>query len=109
MLAHLVAMGRATRVKLLSFAYVAPPAAVATALQLQGSERTQHSLRVRYMDDAPFSLLSTYVPERIGVTYSKSDLVATPLLYVVWAGSRYSLRPVLDPSPRQPALGGRVV
>jgi uncharacterized membrane protein YesL len=36
-------------------------------------------------------------------------LVATPLLYLVWAGSRYSLRPALDPSPRQPALGGRVV
>jgi uncharacterized membrane protein YesL len=36
-------------------------------------------------------------------------LVATPLLYVVWAGSRYSLRPALDPSPNQPALGGRVV
>jgi uncharacterized membrane protein YesL len=36
-------------------------------------------------------------------------LVATPLLYVVWAGSRYSLRPALDPSPREPALGGRVV
>jgi GntR family transcriptional regulator len=80
MLAHLVAMGRATRVRLLSFAYVAPPAAVATALYLEGSERTQHSLRVRYMDDAPFSFLSTYVPERIGVTYSESDLVATPLL-----------------------------
>jgi GntR family transcriptional regulator len=80
MLAHLVAMGRATRVKLLSFAYVAPPAAVATALQLGDGERVQHSLRVRYMDEAPFSLLSTYVPERIGVTYSESDLVATPLL-----------------------------
>src|SRR5450631_1422222 len=50
MLAQLVAMGRATRVKLLSFAYVTPPAAVATALQLEGNERTQHSLRVRYMD-----------------------------------------------------------
>lgn len=36
-------------------------------------------------------------------------LVATPLLYLVWAGSRYSLRPALDPSPSQPALGGRVV
>jgi uncharacterized membrane protein YesL len=36
-------------------------------------------------------------------------LVATPLLYVVWAGSRYSLRPALDPSPREPAPGGRVV
>jgi GntR family transcriptional regulator len=80
MLAQLVAMGRATRVKLLSFAYVTPPAAVATALRLQGGERTQHSLRVRYMDEAPFSFLSTYVPERIGVTYSESDLVATPLL-----------------------------
>ena len=80
LLAHLVAMGRATRVKLLSFAYVAPPTAVAAALHLENNEKTQHSLRVRYMDEAPFSLLSTYVPERIGVTYSKSDLVATPLL-----------------------------
>ena len=80
MLAQLVAMGRATRVKLLSFAYVTPPAAVATALQLGGSERTQHSLRVRYMDEAPFSFLSTYVPERIGVSYSETDLVVTPLL-----------------------------
>jgi uncharacterized membrane protein YesL len=35
-------------------------------------------------------------------------LVATPLLYLVWAGSRYSLRPALDPSPRRPALGGPV-
>ena len=30
-------------------------------------------------------------------------LVATPLLYMVWAGSRYSLRPALD--PRRPARG----
>jgi uncharacterized membrane protein YesL len=36
-------------------------------------------------------------------------LVASPLLYVVWAGSRYSLRPALDPSHREPALGGAVV
>jgi GntR family transcriptional regulator len=80
MLAHLVAMGRATRVKLLSFAYVAPPAAVMTALKLAAGERAQHSLRVRYMDGAPFSFLSTHVPERIGVTYSESDLATTPLL-----------------------------
>jgi uncharacterized membrane protein YesL len=26
-------------------------------------------------------------------------LLAFPLLYIVWAGSRYSLRPVLDPTP----------
>ena len=36
MLAQLVAMGRATRVRLLSFAYVAPPAPIAGALKLAG-------------------------------------------------------------------------
>lgn len=80
MLAHLVAMGRATRAKLLAFSYGAPPAAVAEALRLAPGERAQHSVRVRYIDDTPFSHLTTYVPERIGVTYSEADLASTPLL-----------------------------
>lgn len=80
MLSHLVAMGRATRVKLLSFAYVAPPAAIAQALHLGAEERTQASIRVRYIDDKPLSYLVTHVPERIGVTYSEGDLASRPLL-----------------------------
>ena len=80
MLAHLAVMGRSTRVKLLSFAYVSPPAAIATALKLRANERTQHSLRVRYLDGTPFSYLSTHVPECIGTTYSEADLATTPLL-----------------------------
>ncbi len=80
MLAHLVAMGRATRVKLLSFGYVTPSAAIADALKLAQGERTQSSVRVRYLDDVPFSYLSTHVPERIGITYSESDLASRPLL-----------------------------
>ncbi|CAN1525798.1 PhnF Transcriptional regulators [Rhabdaerophilaceae bacterium] len=80
MLAHLVAMGRATRAKLLSFSYGMPPQPVAEALRLGPGERTQHSVRVRYIDDTPFSHLTTYVPERIGVTYSEADLASTPLL-----------------------------
>jgi GntR family transcriptional regulator len=80
MLQSLIAMGRATRVKLLAFNYVVPPAAVAEGLGLVPDERAQHSLRVRYLDDQPFSYLSTYVPERIGVSYSEADLAATPLL-----------------------------
>jgi GntR family transcriptional regulator len=80
MLQHLVAMGRDTRVKLLAFGYGAPPAAVATALRLTDGERTQHSLRVRFLDETPFSYLSTHVPERIGVTYTEADLAGTPLL-----------------------------
>jgi len=80
MLAHLVAMGRATRAKLLSFGYDVPPPAVSAALKLGDGERVQHSVRVRLIDDTPFSHLTTYVPERIGVTYSEADLASTPLL-----------------------------
>lgn len=80
MLAHLVAMGRATRVKLLSFAYVVPSAAIADALKLTSGERAQASVRVRYLDDKPLSYLVTHVPETIGVTYSEDDLASRPLL-----------------------------
>jgi GntR family transcriptional regulator len=80
MFAHLVAMGHATKVRLLSFAYVVPPSAVAEALRLAPGERTQASLRVRSLDDVPFSYLSTHVPERIGVSYSEADLANRPLL-----------------------------
>lgn len=80
MLQSLVAMGKATRVRLLAFDYVTPPQAVAEALGLVPGERTQHSIRVRYMDDEPFSYLSTHVPERIGISYSEADLASMPLL-----------------------------
>ena len=80
MLAHLALMGRETRVRLLSFAYVAPPLVIATALKLGRAERAQHALRVRLLDGKPFSYLSTHVPERIGVKYIEADLRTTPLL-----------------------------
>lgn len=80
MLSHLVAMGRATRAKLLSFHYIDPPDAVAAALKLVPGERVQRSLRIRFIDDQPFSHLTTYVPERIGVSYSEGDLARRPLL-----------------------------
>lgn len=80
MFAHLVAIGRATKVRLLSFGYAVPPPAIAAALKLEPGERTQASLRVRYLDDEPFSYLTTHVPERIGTTYSEGDLANAPLL-----------------------------
>jgi len=80
LLAHLVEMGRRTRARLLAFAYETPPPAVAEALRLGAHERAQRSVRVRYIDDAALSHLVTWVPERIGVTYSEAELAATPLL-----------------------------
>jgi GntR family transcriptional regulator len=80
MLRSLVAMGKATQVRLLSFSYGRPPRSVAEALGLGPEEETQHSIRVRSMDGAPFSYLSTHVPARIGVRFTEQDLASTPLL-----------------------------
>jgi GntR family transcriptional regulator len=80
MLQGLVAMGRSTRVRLLAFDYRVPPASVASALGLVPGVRAQHAVRVRYMDNEPFSYLTTFVPEPIGARYSEQDLAVTPLL-----------------------------
>ncbi|CAH2598715.1 GntR family transcriptional regulator [Rhodovastum atsumiense] len=77
---HLKEMGRRTTVRLLQFGYVAPTEAVARALGLATAERAQRSVRIRLLEGAPFSWLTTHVPERIGQTYTEADLAATPLL-----------------------------
>jgi GntR family transcriptional regulator len=80
MLASLMEMGRRTGVKLLSFEYAPAPAPIAEALGLGPEARTQQSVRVRLVDGEPFSYLTTHVPERVGVTYSKAELATRPLL-----------------------------
>jgi GntR family transcriptional regulator len=79
-LSNLIEMGRATDVRLLSFGYQEPSAAVAEALRLAKGERVQRSVRVRIIDGEPFSYLTTHVPQRIGVTYSEPELASQPLL-----------------------------
>lgn len=83
MLAQLVTMGRATRVKLLSFEYGEPPPAVAQDLRLEHGEQTQRAERVRTLDGVPFSYLLTYVPASIGRTYTRKELGAVPLLELI--------------------------
>ena len=79
-LARLKEMGRRTGVRLCSFGYGPAPEPVARALKLADGERAQCSVRVRTIDGAPFSYLTTHVPERIGATYTEVDLACTPLL-----------------------------
>jgi GntR family transcriptional regulator len=77
---HLKEMGRRTEVRLLAFGYVVPPASIAAALGLAAGERAQRAVRVRQMGGAPFSHLTTHVPERIGLTYSEAEMASQPLL-----------------------------
>lgn len=79
-LAHLTAMGRATSVQLLAFGYEEAPATVVDALGLSPGALVQRSVRVRAIEGAPFSYLTTYVPEAVGRTYAEADLASKPLL-----------------------------
>ncbi len=79
-LASLADMGRRTTVKLISFDYVAAEGAAAQALGLGSDQLLQRSVRVRSVDGAPFSYLTTHVPESVSVTFSKQELGARPLL-----------------------------
>lgn len=79
-LANLNEMGRATSVKLLSFAYVRPPLHVATSLKISRDMQTQRSVRVRLSNKEPFSYLLTHVPERISSTYSEQELATQSFL-----------------------------
>lgn len=79
-LANLAEMGRSTKVRLLSFAYVQATGTVAEALGAGESELLQRSVRVRSIEGLPFSYLLAHVPERIGITFSAKDLAERPML-----------------------------
>lgn len=80
MLASIAEMGRGTAVALLSFEYVPAEGPVAEALGSKSPELLQRAIRVRSVDGEPFSYLTTHVPERIGVTFSRRELAGRPLL-----------------------------
>ncbi len=77
---HLLAMGRTTQARLLAFEYRPASEDVARALKLSRGARVQWSLRKRLIDGAPFSHLTTCVPEAIGRLFGKRDLAKRPLM-----------------------------
>jgi len=79
-LANLADMGRRTKVRLLSLAYVQANGPAAEALGASDHELLQRSVRVRSVDGSPFSYLIAHVPECIGVTFSGKELADRPLL-----------------------------
>jgi GntR family transcriptional regulator len=106
---QIVQMGRQTEARLLSFSYGTPPTPVAEALAQDGP--VQIATRVRLMEGAPFSHLTTYVPEAIARGYSEADLATTPLFEllersgVVVASARQSVSAALAAPDVAEALG----
>ncbi len=80
---NLVQMGLKTQVRVLSFDYAVPSDEVRRELKLAEGVRAQRVVRVRSQAGAPFSYLTTWVPESIGRTFGPDDLGATPMLTLI--------------------------
>jgi GntR family transcriptional regulator len=76
---HIEALGTGTSIRLIAFDYTVPPQAIAAAMSAPPNQRMQRSIRVRSNDGGPFSYLVSYVPERVGLTYTEAELATTPL------------------------------
>lgn len=76
---NIVKLGKNSCVRLLEFSYVNPTEEVRKSLHLNPNERVQKSIRVRLIEDKPFSYLTTYVPERISLSYNENELTKMPL------------------------------
>ena len=76
---QVVQMGHATTARLISFSYGMAPAAVASAMRIAPQANVQTAVRLRLMEDQPFSHLTTYVPETIARNYTEAELATTPL------------------------------
>jgi GntR family transcriptional regulator len=83
MLASLSDMGRRTNAKLLSFEYVPAEGPIADALGVSRPSLVQRAVRVRSVDGAPFSFLTTHVPEWLGATFTRQDMAQRPLLELI--------------------------
>ncbi|WP_282604396.1 GntR family transcriptional regulator [Pelagibius sp. Alg239-R121] len=80
LLENLIAMGLETKAQLLTFEYLQASEAIAQALEIELGDEIQRAVRVRYIDDAPFSHLTTYVPGKIGRQFDADELSSTSLL-----------------------------
>lgn len=80
LLENLLAMGLETQVRLLSFDYTDADSEVTRALQLEEDSQVQRAVRIRSLEEEPFSHLTTFVPEDIGRSFSRDDLASRPLL-----------------------------
>lgn len=80
LLENIVAMGLHTEVEVLEFEYTVPPERVRRALDVALGAEVQRSVRLRRLEGAPFSYLTTYVPAAIGRAFGRDDLATDPLM-----------------------------
>lgn len=77
---NLVAMGLKTHVRLLEFERIPANDEIARAMQVERGTTMLRAVRVRLLDDGPFSHLTTYVPDSVAAGFTRDAMATTPLL-----------------------------
>ncbi len=76
-------MAERTEIEVLEFDYVPANADVAEVLQINQGDPVQWAVRVRSLENTPFSFIVTYLPDDIGRTFQRNDLSSTPFLILL--------------------------
>lgn len=79
----LIAFGRRTRVRVVSFERQIASPETAELLALPEDAIVVRALRVRFMDDTPLGAIESFVPERVAGALNGRDLMTTPLLELI--------------------------
>lgn len=77
---NLLAMGLETRVRLLAVEDRPAPPEIARAMDLPPGTPMLHAIRLRLVEEGPFSHLSTWIPQEIAARLRREDLALKPLL-----------------------------
>jgi GntR family transcriptional regulator len=79
-----LALGRQTRVELLQYGDVVPRQEIAAALNLPFGKMAHMNVRVRLLQDAPVSHVTTFLPQALGKKIRRQDLLSSkPVLSLV--------------------------
>jgi GntR family transcriptional regulator len=77
--AHMRDVSSHTDVTVVELDYGPLPLSVRARLASTPAGEYQHAVRVRSLDGAPVLLITTYIPEHLGRTYTRDELGSTPL------------------------------
>jgi GntR family transcriptional regulator len=82
-LESLLTLGRTTKVKLMEYADEVGEPSVLAMLHLAPNEHVVRVVRVRWLDNQPLGCVVSYMPSKLGLTFSRAELEAHPMLKLI--------------------------
>lgn len=102
----LIAFGRRTRVRVVSFERQVARADIAALLDLPDDGVVVRALRIRFQDDMPLGAIESFVPDHIAGALNGRDLMTTPLLELIRTSGHAigAARQTVSAVPADPSL-----